>query len=978
MKRILLLALLCVQIQAKAQTKTFVSETKQSPDGKYTYTIVSNDPLKARTYVLKNGLTVILAENHKEPRIQTYIATKAGSKNDPADNTGLAHYLEHMLFKGTDKYGTKDWAKEKVQLDIIDGLYEQYNKTTDEAKRKEIYRAIDSVSGVASKYAIANEYDKLMQGIGAQATNAFTSLEQTVYVNDIPQNNIEKWLQIEGERFRNPILRLFHTELEAVYEEKNISLDNDGRKVFEAMMTALFKNHTYGTQTTIGTVEHLKNPSLLKIRNYYNTYYVPNNMAIVLAGDFDSDKTIALIDKYFAYMQPKEVPAFSFKPEALKTTPEEISIYGPDADNLMIGYRLPGAGSKEARMLMLVDMLLSNSKSGFIDLNLVKKQTVLSAGSSYWTNKDYSIAFLQGKPKKDQSLEELKNLLLAQVEKVKKGEFGDAELKAIIDNLKAYKIKERESNDGRASTLLDAFITGRNWADASADLAELDKITKAELVAFANTYYANDYVVIYKRSGEDKTTQKIEKPQITPVDVNRDEVSPFVKSITETPSPKIAPVFLDFQKDINFGQLGWAQVMHVQNTDNELFELNYVLDMGKFHDLKLPIAINLLPYLGTDKYSAEEISRAFFNLACDFSVNAGNEQVYVSLSGLSKNFDAAVTLLEHLLTNAKPDQVALQSLVERTLKGREDAKKSKGTIFNAALQNYAMYGAINPYKHMLKTDELKALKAEELVKYLHELTSYQHKIMYYGPLTLIDLTKGLKTLHKLAKAPKAYPIPVTFTRNTTQANMVYFVDYKMVQVEIMWMRRSVDGFDAKRDPEVSLFNEYFGGGMSSIVFQTIRESKALAYSTYSRYTVPNKPGDPYYIIAYIGTQADKFNEAVPAMNELLNSLPKSDNAFESAKASMMNSIETQRINDMSKIWVYVSSSKLGIKEDLRKNLYAQLPGMQFDAIQKFHETYYKNQTFSYCIMGSKDKLEIKDLEKIGTVKVLSLEDIFGY
>ncbi len=978
MKRILLLALLCIQLQANAQTKTFVNETKQSPDGKYTYTIVSNDPLKARTYVLKNGLTVILAENHKEPRIQTYIATKAGSKNDPADNTGLAHYLEHMLFKGTDKYGTKDWAKEKVQLDIIDGLYEQYNKTTDEAKRKQIYKAIDSVSGVASKFAIANEYDKLMQGIGAQGTNAFTSLEQTVYVNDIPQNNIEKWLQIEGERFRNPILRLFHTELEAVYEEKNISLDNDGRKVFEAMMTALFKNHTYGTQTTIGTVEHLKNPSLIKIRNYYNTYYVPNNMAIVLAGDFDSDKTIALIDKYFAYMQPKEVPAFSFKPEVGRNAPEEISIFGPDAENIMIGYRLPGAGTKEARMLMLVDMLLSNSKSGLIDLNLVKKQAVLSAGSSYWTNKDYSIAFLQGKPKKDQSLEELKNLLLAQVEKVKNGEFNEAEVKAIIDNLKVYKIKERESNDGRASALLDAFVTGRNWADASADLSELDKITKAELVAFANTYYTNDFVVIYKRSGEDKSTVKIEKPQITPVDVNRDEVSPFVKNMTESPSPKISPIFVDFKKDINFGNLGWAQVLQVQNTDNELFQLYYVLDMGKFHDLKLPMAINLLPYLGTDKYTAEEISKAFFNLACDFNVNAGNEQVYVSLSGLSKNFEAAVSLFEHLLKNAKPDQAALQSLVERTLKGREDAKKSKGTIFNAALQNYAMFGANNPYKHMLKTDELKALKAEELVKYLHDLTAYQHKIMYYGPLTLDGLNKSLSKLHKLAKTAKTYPTPVSFTRNNTNENQVYFVDYKMVQAEIMWMRRSVDGYDAKRDSEIKLFNEYFGGGMSSIVFQTIRESKALAYSTYSRYTIPTKPQDPYYIIAYIGTQADKFNEAVPAMNELLTNLPKSENGFESAKASMMNSIETQRINDMDKIWYYETSRKVGVTEDLRKNLYDQLPSMSFDAVQNFHQTYYKNQAFSFCIMGSKEKLDMKDLEKYGKVKVLSLEDIFGY
>lgn len=979
MKKILLAALLlCIQLQTQAQNKSFVAETKTSADGKYTYTQVSNDPLKARTYVLKNGLTVILAENHKEPRIQTYIATKAGSKNDPADNTGLAHYLEHMLFKGTDKYGTKDWAKEKVQLDKIDALYEQYNKTTDETKRKQIYRAIDSVSGVASQFAIANEYDKLMQGIGAQGTNAFTSLEQTVYVNDIPQNNLNKWLTIEAERFRNPILRLFHTELEAVYEEKNISLDNDGRKVFEAMMTALFKNHTYGTQTTIGTVEHLKNPSLVKIRNYYNTYYVPNNMALVLVGDFDADKAIEAIDQNFAYMQAKPVPEFSFKPETIRTEPEVVNVYGPDAENLMIGFRLPGAATQEARMLMLVDMLLSNSKAGFIDLNLTQQQAVLSAGSSYWPNKDYSIAFLMGKPKQGQTLEQVKDLLMAQVEKVKKGEFDEASLKAIIANLKVSKIKERESNAGRAGVLLDAFTTGRNWADAAADLDELDKITKAELVAFANKYYTNDYVIIYKRNGEDKSIQKIEKPQITPVAVNREDVSPFVKQMLETPSPKIEPVFVNFEKDINYGKLGFAPIMQVPNTDNELFQLYYVLDMGKFHDLKLPMAINLLPYLGTDKYTAEQISKEFFKLACDFSVNAGNEQVYVSLSGLSQNFKAAVTLFEHLLQNAKPDQAALQTLVERTLKSRQDAKKNKGLIFNAALQSYAMYGSTNPYKHMLKTEELKALKAEELVKYLNELTSYQHKILYYGPLSVDQFTKEMKGLHKMVKTPKAYPTPVVFTRNQTTENKVYFVDYKMVQAEILWLRRSQDGFDAKLDPVVKLFNEYFGGGMSSIVFQTIRESKALAYSTYSRYTIPSKAQDPYYIMAYIGTQADKFNEAVPAMNELLNNLPKAENNFEAAKASILNGLETQRINDMDKIWMLEAAKKVGITYDLRKSLYEQLPKLDFNAINTFHQNNYKNKPFSYCIMGSKEKLNLKDLEKIGSVQEVTLEEIFGY
>src|SRR5699024_1124806 len=258
----------------------------------FTYRYVENDPSHTRFYKLDNGLSVILSPSHKKPRIQTYIAVKAGSKTDPADHTGLAHYLEHMLFKGTPKYGSLNFAKEKPLLDSIAALYEVYNSTTDEAKREKIYAKIDQVSGEAAHYAIANEYDKMMAAMGARGTNAFTSFEQTVYTEDMPNNVIDKYLGVQAERFRHPVFRLFHTELEAVYEEKNRSLDSDGSKVFKQIFALLFPHNNYGQLTTIGTIHDLKNPSLNAIRDYFNTYYVPNNMGIIMAGDFDPDKVI--------------------------------------------------------------------------------------------------------------------------------------------------------------------------------------------------------------------------------------------------------------------------------------------------------------------------------------------------------------------------------------------------------------------------------------------------------------------------------------------------------------------------------------------------------------------------------------------------------------------------------------------------------------------------------------------------------------
>lgn len=265
----------------------------------YNYETVKGDPMQTRIYTLPNGLKIYLSVNKEQPRIQTYIAVRTGSRNDPAETTGLAHYLEHLMFKGTHQFGTSDYAKEKPYLDDIERRYEHYRTVTDPAQRRVLYHEIDSVSQIAAKYFIPNEYDKLMSSIGANGTNAYTSTDVTCYVENIPSNEVENWARIQGDRFQNMVIRGFHTELEAVYEEFNISLTNDTRKEFAAIGKLLFPTHPYGTQTTIGTQEHLKNPSITNIKNYFHHYYVPNNVAICMAGDFDPDKVVATIDKYF-------------------------------------------------------------------------------------------------------------------------------------------------------------------------------------------------------------------------------------------------------------------------------------------------------------------------------------------------------------------------------------------------------------------------------------------------------------------------------------------------------------------------------------------------------------------------------------------------------------------------------------------------------------------------------------------------------
>jgi len=202
----------------------------------------------------------------------------------------------------------------------------------------------------------------------------------------------------------------------------------------------------------------------------------------------------------------------------------------------------------------------------------------------------------------------------------------------------------------------------------------MSKITKKEVVDFANKFFVDNYVAVYKHAGEDKNIVKVEKPAITAVKTNSNEVSPFVKSIVEQPIQPIAPKFLDYTKDLKFGKAGIADVITVQNDENGIFRMTYRFEMGSYHNKLLPYAAEYLGFLGTDKMSSEEISKAFYNLACSYSLNVGTDVTTVSLSGLQENFDKSVALLESILANCKPNEKALEDLKGRILKTRENAK----------------------------------------------------------------------------------------------------------------------------------------------------------------------------------------------------------------------------------------------------------------------------------------------------------------
>ena len=951
---------------------------------KYKYEEVKGDLSKTRIYTLENGLKVYLSVNKEKPRLQTYIAVRTGSKNDPAETTGLAHYLEHLMFKGTNHFGVTDPDAERPLLDDIEARYETYRTLTDPEERRVAYQGIDSVSQLAAKYFIPNEYDKLMALIGAERTNAFTWQDGTCYVNDIPANQIENWLKVESDRFKNMTIRGFHTELEAVYEEYNIYLSNDGMKSYTALSKKLFPSHPYGTQTTIGTQEHLKNPSITNIKNYFKKWYVPNNVAICMAGDFDPDEVIELIDKYFGDWEKGddiEQPVFPEQP--VLTAAVDTTIVGPEAEQLVLGWSFEKGTSLQTDTLRMIEKILSNGTAGLLDLDINQQMRMLEAGAAFEGMMDYSLFEMVGLPREGQTLDEVRELLLGELEKLKRGEFSDDLLVSIINNEKLSYYNSLEENTARTDMQLDAFICGIDWEQKIGNISRMEKMTKQEIMDFAKRHFADNYVAVYKRQGTDPNQKKIDKPAITPIPTNRENVSQFVEDIQKAEVKPIEPQFVDFNRDLTFGSVKSTEngtelpYVYVQNKENGRFTLAFRYRFGKEADTRYLYAAEYIDYLGTDSLTAEEVKQQFYKLACYFNIEVGDRSITISLNGLAENMPEALSLLEHVMKHAKVDESAYSKYVSVVDKARSDEKLNQKSNF-AALQDYGFYGPYNPCRNILSTAQLEETEPQVLLDLLKNIGEYKHNILYYGPLTTEELEKVIGERHEIPAHLQSVPGNRHYSMQPTPQNEILLAPYDAKNIYMAMYHIDATPFDAENVGVKALFNEYFGSGMSSIVFQEMREARGLAYNAYAGYIEPLYKKQYEHGMTRIITQNDKMIDCLVHFHEILDTIPQSDASFQIAKDALTKRIASTRTTKFGLINAWLSAQQKGIDFDENERIYNSIPSLTLDDVVEFANTHMAHKTYRYVILGDEKELDMKSLEQYGPVKRLTTEEIFGY
>ena len=929
-------------------------------------------------YTLDNGLTVILNYDPDQVGVFGAVGVKVGSKDDPADATGMAHYQEHMLFKGTTELGTLDWEKEKPFIDSIFMMYDELGKTKDEEERAKIQEKINHYSVKANEYAVPNEFSNLIKSIGGTGLNAFTSPDMTVYHNAFPSNQMEKWLELYSHRFINPVFRGFQSELEVVYEEYNMRSDIFISPLLDEFNKTLFKNHPYGTQTTIGTVEHLKSPSLTKMYEFFETYYVANNMILVISGNFDVKATKPLIEKKFSRLRTGEVePLKEFK-EAPFNGRELVEVKMSPIKLGGLAFRTVPYGHPDALKLDVLNAMLNNEAgSGLLD-QLSTDNELLGAFMAPMPYHDHGANLVIFIPKLvGQKLEEAEQLIIDQIKKLHKGDFEDWRLQSAKNSLYMREQRSLESKEAVALSLIEAEMLGIKLESVFSAGEEIKSITKEELMELAKKYYGDNYLAFFSKMSLKQNKERVTKPNYEPVIPNKDTTSQFADAFDKIPSGKPVINFIDFEKDIVRNKtLNGNPIYMSKNPKNDIFSLRLEYEVGSHEMPILNYAANLLSSAGTQDIEAKALLDSFNYYSCSFSAFPRENSTVITLEGMEENLEKVLPFVNDLLHKPKFTEKNKKTLLQgeratRLLESRI------GDILADALVQYMRYGENSDYIDRLSVKDVKKMELETMEEAVTKINDYACNIHYVGKKDINKLRMALDLHMEWSGDPKKGELDYLKPTIQYDKNTVYFTKKKSAkQSKIFIMSNDIE-YTPAMSSAVSGFNLYFGGDFSGLILQEIREYRSLAYSAGGYVSKPGYPQHPAYFMGFIGTQADKSNEAIEVFYDLINDMPHKEDRLEMIRQYLINKAQNDQPTFRYITRSVQSWERSGYTEDPRKKLLAEYKKLSFEDIVQFYETSFKTNIFSMAIMGDKREIDLEALEEYGTVVQVKKRKLFS-
>ncbi len=464
-----------------------------------------------------NGLKLLMVERHTSPTVAAWIRFKVGSVNERSDERGVAHMLEHMLFKGTKTLGTTDYAAEKPLLDKIETTAQRMmaeqakGAKADAATVQRLEQKLAEQEKQAEKYVVKDEFFDLYARNGGVGYNAFTAKDGTTYLISLPSNKLELWAAIESDRMRDPVLREFYTERAVVMEERRRSYDAEpSAKLWETFLAACYQAHPYG-QPTIGWMSDIRFLSRTKAERFLHRFYAPNNAIIAVVGDIQPQQVIALVGRYFGNIPPgTPVPPVTVQEEPQRGE-RRIEVIGDAEPEVLIGFHKTALGAKDDEVFDVISAILGQGRTARLYRSLVIQKQLATDVSTFTApgNLYPNLFLLAATPRAPHTAAEVEQALLAEVERLKKEPVTPHELQQVLNTLEYEEVRQMGTNSGLARNLTEYEATAGSWRFLTSYRAKVKKVTPADIQRVATAWFTrtNRTVGILTKNGNGRAHQ---------------------------------------------------------------------------------------------------------------------------------------------------------------------------------------------------------------------------------------------------------------------------------------------------------------------------------------------------------------------------------------------------------------------------------------------------------------------------------------
>lgn len=935
--------------------------------------------LKVKEYRLENGLTVWLNEDHSQPKVFGAVVVKAGAKDCP--DTGIAHYFEHMMFKGTDRIGTLDYESEKVLLDSIAMKYDELAMTEDTAARARLQKEINELSIRSSEYVIPNEFNRLINRFGGSGLNAATSYDATIYFNTFSPQYMVQWAEINSERLINPVFRLFQSELETVYEEKNMYGDFTGGQVMDTLMARYFGPHPYA-YPIIGSTKNLKNPRLTEMHKFFEDYYVASNMALILSGDFDAQQVMPILEKAFSRIRSGNAP----KQEKVMLPPfngretMKVKFPIPFIKAMGLGFRGVSANHEDQVALNIAVNLLNNANgTGYLDKLMVEHKLMGALAINESMNEAGILAVAIMPKLLIQSYSSAEKMVWDEINRVKNGDFSDEMFNSLKLEQKRQYASSLENIDSRATIMMNLFSQGKSWNDYLNEVARIESITKEDVVRVAQKYFSNNYLCVTKSTGK-YPKDNLPKPAFSPVvPRNADASSSYAKQLEKIPEQQVAPRIIDFEKDVKTSKLTPLVTLYTTpNPLNDIFTLNISYGIGALEQPELMQLTNYLQLLGTESLSFEQFRSRLQSIGSTLAFDVTPDAFVMKVTGFDNHIDETMELVGDFIRHAKADDKKLRQIVD-------DAKVSEKAFFKSgdnvasALLEQVKYGDQSRYLRKLSLSQIKKLKGKDMLAIYDKVRSVQCDLHYCGTLPVEKVIGTIRQHLPLERTTVASNSPYYRELKQYDRPTVFFIDMPDMAQSIVYGYVKGDPVDDKASRHASqLFSVYFGGDMSSLMFQEIREFRSFAYRTSGRYQLPNHAhkGTAGSFTAMLSTQSDKTLDALGVLDSLIREMPLKPERMEAVKQTLVNRINND-YPPFRNLSEKVASARMeGFDRDPAEEFLRDIATMDMQDISRFYQEQISGRPVVYVITGNRKHIDMKKLAEYGTIIKVKKKGIY--